>query len=54
MYWIGLDVHKKTITHRAKDASKQVHQEDQIGAFDMMGVSNGSTNGLFQRTRPSE
>jgi hypothetical protein len=26
----------------------------QIGAFDMMGVSARSTNGLFQRTGPSE
>jgi len=25
MYWIGLDVHKKTISYCVKDASGQVH-----------------------------
>ncbi len=32
MYYIGLDVHKKTISYCVKDASGQVHQEGQIGA----------------------
>jgi transposase len=32
MYYIGLDVHKKTIIYCVKDASGQVHREGQIGA----------------------
>src|SRR3974390_698215 len=32
MYYIGLDVHKKTISYCVKDASGQVHQEGEIGA----------------------
>jgi transposase len=32
MYYIGLDVHKKTISFCVKDASGQVHQEGKIGA----------------------
>jgi len=32
MYYIGLDVHKKTISVCVKDASGQVHQEGKIGA----------------------
>jgi hypothetical protein len=32
MYYIGLDVHKKTISYCAKDASGQVHQEGKMGA----------------------
>jgi hypothetical protein len=28
MYYIGLDVHKKTISYCVKDASGQVHQDD--------------------------
>jgi hypothetical protein len=32
MYYIGLDVHKKTISYCAKDASGQVQQEGQVGA----------------------
>src|SRR6266566_3972107 len=32
MYYIGLDVHKKTISYCVKDVSGQVHQEGQIGA----------------------
>ena len=32
MYYIGLDVHKKTISDCVKDASGQVHQEGKIGA----------------------
>ena len=31
-YYIGLDVHKKTVSYSVKDASGQVHQEGQIGA----------------------
>jgi hypothetical protein len=32
MYYIGLDVHKKTISYCVKDVSGQVHRERQIGA----------------------
>src|SRR5713226_834407 len=32
MYYIGLDVHKKTISYCVKDARGQVHQEGKIGA----------------------
>ena len=30
MYYIGLDVHKKTISYCVKDASGQVHQEGMV------------------------
>jgi transposase len=32
MYYIGLDVHKKTISYCVKDAAGQVHSEGKIGA----------------------
>src|SRR5213080_2268252 len=32
MYYIGLDVHKKTISYCVKDASGQAHQEGKVGA----------------------
>ena len=32
MYYIGLDLHKKTISYCVKDASGQVHREGKIGA----------------------
>jgi transposase len=32
MYYIGLDVYRKTISYCVKDASGQVHQEGKIGA----------------------
>lgn len=32
MYYIGLDMHKKTISYCAKDASDQIHREGMIGA----------------------
>ena len=32
MYYIGLDVHKKTISYCVKDASGRIHQEGKIGA----------------------
>ena len=32
MYYIGLDVHKKTISYCVKDASGQVHRQGTIGA----------------------
>ena len=32
MYYIGLDIHKKMISHCVKDASGQVHQEGKVGA----------------------
>ena len=31
MYYIGLDVHKKTISYCVKDASGQVHREGKVG-----------------------
>jgi len=33
MYYIGLDVHKKTISYCVKDASGQVHREGTIVCF---------------------
>jgi transposase len=32
MYYIGLDVHKKTISYCVKDASGQIHREGKIGS----------------------
>jgi hypothetical protein len=32
MYYIGLDVHKKTISYCVKDVSGQVHREGEIAA----------------------
>jgi hypothetical protein len=32
MYYIGLDVHKKTISYCVKDVSGRVHQEGKVGA----------------------
>ena len=32
MYFVGLDVHKKTISYCVKDAAGQVHQEGKIGS----------------------
>jgi hypothetical protein len=32
IYYIGLDVHKKTISYCVKDPSSQVHREGMIGA----------------------
>jgi hypothetical protein len=32
MYFIGLDVHKKTISYCVKDAAGRVHQEGEIGS----------------------
>jgi hypothetical protein len=32
MYFIGLDVHKKTISYCAKDAAGRVFQEGEIGS----------------------
>ena len=32
MYYIGLDVHKKTISHCVKDLSGQIHAEGAIFA----------------------
>ena len=33
MYYIGLDVHKKTISYCVKDGSGQVHREGKIAAM---------------------
>jgi hypothetical protein len=32
MYFIGLDVHKKTISYCVKDAAGRVHMEGKIGS----------------------
>jgi hypothetical protein len=32
MYYIGLDVHKKTISYCVKDAAGRVHHEGKIGS----------------------
>jgi hypothetical protein len=32
MYFIGLDVHKKTISYCVKDAAGSVHQEGKVGS----------------------
>ena len=32
MYYIGLDIHKKTISYCVKDVSGRIHQEGKIGA----------------------
>jgi transposase len=32
MYYIGLDVHKKTISYCVKDAAGKIHQEGKIGS----------------------
>jgi hypothetical protein len=32
MYYIGLDVHKRTISYCVKDAAGHVHQEEKIGS----------------------
>jgi transposase len=45
MYYIGLDVHKKTISYCIKDASGQVHREGKIGA------TRGELNG-WMKTLP--
>jgi len=33
MYYIGLDVHKKTISYCVKDAAGHVHQEGKFGSL---------------------
>jgi hypothetical protein len=45
MYYIGLDVHKKTISFCIKDASGQVHREGKIEA------TRGELNG-WMKTLP--
>jgi transposase len=32
MYYIGLDVHEKTISYCVKDAAGKIHQEGKIGS----------------------
>ena len=32
MYYIGLDVHKKTISYCVKDVAGKIHQEGKIGS----------------------
>ena len=32
MYYIGLDIHEKTISYCVKDASGQIHREGKIGS----------------------
>src|SRR5437773_397001 len=45
MYYIGLDVHKKTNSYCVKDASGRVHQEGKLGA-------TRSELNIWMRTRP--
>jgi hypothetical protein len=47
MYYIGLDVHKKTISFCVKDAAGHVHQEGKIGA-----TRAGTTSREAQVRRP--
>src|SRR5712692_8781141 len=54
MYYIGLDVHKKTISYCVKDTSGQVHQEGKVGATrweldDWISYATGLL--LYQETR---
>jgi len=32
MYYIGLDIHEKTISHCVKDASGRIHREGKFGS----------------------
>jgi hypothetical protein len=34
MYYIGLDVHKKTISYCVKDVSGRIQHEDKVGSTD--------------------
>ncbi len=47
MYYIGLDVHKKTISYCVKDAAGRVHQEGKIGStrreLDALGQDDSPT-----------
>ena len=52
MYYIGLDVHKKSISYRMKDASDQIYAEGAIPAtrFDLgrwMKTLNSLRTGLY-------
>ncbi len=52
VYYIGLDVHKKSIGYRGKDASGQIHAERAIPAtrFDLgrwMKTLNSLRTGLY-------
>jgi transposase len=35
MYYIGLDVHKKTISYRIKEANGHIHAEGRVGRQDV-------------------
>ena len=43
MYYIGLDVHKKTISYCVKDAAGHVHREGKIGSDCLNAKSRRST-----------
>jgi hypothetical protein len=54
MYYIGLDVHKKTISYCVKDASGQVHGEGKVGATRWLsGRGSVDFHGLRWRVRIS-
>jgi len=68
MYYIGLDVHKKTISYCVKDSSGQVHQEGKVGAskhfttqphlfesvvLGSVRVSQGASKGRYRLKRKS-
>ena len=39
MYYIGLDVHKKTISYCVKDVSGRIQQEGKVGSTDRLDAS---------------
>jgi len=47
MYFIGLDVHKKTISYCVKDAAGRVHQGEEVtdGAFTTPEAAPGKLQG---------
>jgi hypothetical protein len=49
MYYIGLDVHKKTISYCVKDASGQVQQEGKIGST-RRELDEGATPAMDRKT----
>jgi hypothetical protein len=49
MYYIGLDVHKKTISYCVKGAAGCVHQEGRIGPAFRNFRGGGPRNGLPAR-----
>jgi hypothetical protein len=46
MYFIGLDVHKKTISYCVKDAAGGVYQEGKIGSTRVIEVIRAAVKGV--------